>query len=118
MYRTGITIPTKPKSVLGLFDGCLTSIKSDRYFIFIHITGTYRLAINWIYKMLRWNEHLYLYENVVDTNTVVVFFKETKSDFKTISFKKNQKIPRRNSKYKLQNMVKRKMTRTKLEIFC
>jgi len=27
-------------------------------------------------------------------------------------------MPRRNSKQKLQNMVKRKMTRTKLEIFC
>jgi len=49
---------------------------------------------------------------------IPVFFKETKSDFKTISFKKNQKIPRRNSKQKLQNMVKRKMTRMKLEIFC
>jgi hypothetical protein len=28
------------------------------------------------------------------------------------------KIPRNNSKRKLQNMVRRKMTRTKFEIFC
>jgi hypothetical protein len=28
-------------------------------------------------------------------------------------FKKNQKIPRRNSKPKIENMVKRKMTRMK-----
>ena len=43
---------------------------------------------------------------------------ENKSDFKTISFKKYQKIPGRNSKRKLQNMTKRKITndniRTKL----
>jgi hypothetical protein len=42
--------------------------------------------------------------------------KEKKSDFKTICFKINQNIPTRNSKRKLQNMVQRKMTRTKLEI--
>ena len=47
-----------------------------------------------------------------------VFIRKKKSDFKPISFKKNQKIPVSNSKRKLQNMVKRKMTRTKLEIFC
>ena len=46
-----------------------------------------------------------------------VFFRKTKSDFKTICFKINQKIPRRNSKLKLQNMVKREMTRTSLKIF-
>jgi hypothetical protein len=34
--------------------------------------------------------------------------KKKKSDFKTICFKKNQKIPERNSKWKLQNMVKKK----------
>ena len=45
------------------------------------------------------------------------FFRKTKSDFKTICFKINQKIPRRNSKLKLQNMVKREMTRTSLKIF-
>jgi len=45
------------------------------------------------------------------------FLLEKKSDFKTICFEKNQKILRRNSKRKLQNMIK-KMTRTKLEIFC
>jgi len=39
-------------------------------------------------------------------------------EMKTICFKKNQKIPRHNSKRKLQYMVKRKMTSTKLEIFC
>ena len=44
--------------------------------------------------------------------------KKRKSDFEAICFKKNQEIPGRNSKRKLQNMVKRKMTRTKLEIFC
>jgi hypothetical protein len=33
-------------------------------------------------------------------------------------FFKYQKIPRRKSKPKLKDMVKRKMTRTKLEIFC
>ena len=38
---------------------------------------------------------------------------EKKSDFKAICFKKNQKILSRNSKLKLQNMIKRKM-----EIFC
>jgi hypothetical protein len=37
---------------------------------------------------------------------------------KSFFFLKYQKIPRHNSKRKLQNMVKRKMTRTKLEIFC
>jgi hypothetical protein len=37
---------------------------------------------------------------------------------RTLVFKKNQKILRRSSKQKLQNMVKRKMTRTNLEIFC
>jgi hypothetical protein len=46
-----------------------------------------------------------------------VFFRKTKSDFKTICFKINQKIPRRNSKLKLQNMVKREITRTSLKIF-
>ena len=40
------------------------------------------------------------------------------SDFKTICFKKNQKIPRPNSKRKLQNVVKGQITITKLEIFC
>ena len=45
------------------------------------------------------------------------FFRKTKSDFKTICFKINQKIPRRNSKLKLQNMVKREITRTSLKIF-
>jgi hypothetical protein len=40
------------------------------------------------------------------------------SDFKTICFKKNQKIPRPNSKRKLQNVVNGKVTITKLEIFC
>ena len=38
------------------------------------------------------------------------FFKRGKSNFKTIFCKKNQKIPIGNSKRKLQNMVKRKMT--------
>ena len=47
------------------------------------------------------------------------FFYRKKSDFKTIYIKKNQKIPRGNSKQKLKkNMVERKMTRAKLEIFC
>jgi hypothetical protein len=46
-----------------------------------------------------------------------VFFKEKKSDFKIICFKKHQKIPRRNSKRNLENLVQRKMTRTKLQIF-
>ena len=49
---------------------------------------------------------------------VYFIFKKKKSHFKTTCFKKNQKIPRRNSKRKFQNMVKRKMTWTKLEIFC
>ena len=35
---------------------------------------------------------------------------------KPFFFKKYQKIPRHNSKRKLQDMVKRKMTKTKLEI--
>ena len=43
---------------------------------------------------------------------------ERKIDFKTICIKKNQKIHRRNLKRELQNMVNRKMTSTKLEIFC
>jgi hypothetical protein len=38
------------------------------------------------------------------------FFLENKSDFKTISFKKFQKIPGRNSKRTIQNLIKRKMT--------
>jgi hypothetical protein len=42
-----------------------------------------------------------------------VFLKGKKMDFKT-----NQKILWSNSKRKLQNMVKIKMTRTKLEMFC
>ena len=46
------------------------------------------------------------------------FFLEKISDFKAICFKKNQKMPRRNLKRKLQIKVKRKMTRTKLEMFC
>jgi hypothetical protein len=46
-----------------------------------------------------------------------IFSREKKSDFKTICFKKNQKILCCISKRKLQNMVKRKMTRTKFEIF-
>jgi hypothetical protein len=40
---------------------------------------------------------------------------------KKIGFQNNlflRKIQRRHSKQKLQTMVKRKMTRTKLEIFC
>jgi hypothetical protein len=41
------------------------------------------------------------------------FFLEKQSDFKTICFKNNRKIPRRDSKQKLQNMVKRKITRMK-----
>ena len=49
-------------------------------------------------------------------------FVKKKSDFKTFFliffFKKNKKIPSRNSKRKLQNMVKRKIARAKLEIFC
>ena len=45
------------------------------------------------------------------------FFKEKKSDFKIICFKKHQKIPRRNSKRNFENLVQRKMTRTKLRIF-
>ena len=45
-----------------------------------------------------------------------VFFYRKYSDFKAIWLKTNKKIPRRNSKRKLQTMVKRKMT--KLEIFC
>jgi L,D-peptidoglycan transpeptidase YkuD (ErfK/YbiS/YcfS/YnhG family) len=39
-----------------------------------------------------------------------------KIGFQNNLFSENQKIPRRNSKRKLQNMVKRKLTRTKLEI--
>ena len=35
----------------------------------------------------------------------------------TILFKKYQKIPTHNLKRKLQEMVKRKMTKTKLEMF-
>jgi hypothetical protein len=46
------------------------------------------------------------------------FFLEKISDFKAICFKKNQKMPRRNLKRKLQIKVKRKMTKTKLEMFC
>jgi hypothetical protein len=49
-------------------------------------------------------------------------FVKKKSDFKTFFLifflKKNKKIPSRNSKRKLQNMVKRKIARAKLEIFC
>ena len=37
------------------------------------------------------------------------------SEFKTIFFKNNEKIPRCNSKRKLQDKVKRKMTMTKLQ---
>ena len=37
---------------------------------------------------------------------------------KQFFFKKYKKIPSRNSKPKLQDMVNRKMTRTKLEMFC
>jgi hypothetical protein len=49
-------------------------------------------------------------------------FVKKKSDFKTFFFyfflKKNKKIPSRHSKRKVQNMVKRKIARVKLEIFC
>ena len=48
-----------------------------------------------------------------------IFVLEKKLDFKANCFKKNQMIPEAyNSKRKLQNMVKRKLTRTQLEIFC
>ena len=47
-----------------------------------------------------------------------IFVLEKKLDFKANCFKKNQMIPEAyNSKRKLQNMVKRKLTRTKLEIY-
>jgi hypothetical protein len=40
------------------------------------------------------------------------FFLEKKSDFKTICFKKNHRTLRNYSKWKLRNLVKRKMTKT------
>ena len=57
-----------------------------------------------------------LLEAAPDISILLWVFFRTKSDFKTICFKKNQKILRSNSKRQLQNMVKRKMTGTTLEI--
>jgi hypothetical protein len=46
--------------------------------------------------------------SLLPSTSVQNIFKEKKSDFKTICFKKNQKILRRNSRRKLQKHGKKK----------
>jgi hypothetical protein len=84
-----------------------TLIHQNRKFYTIYNRDRCTIFNNW-----RQTTTMYMYLRGGSRHFHALFISET------IFFFKYQKIPRRNSKRKLQDMVKRKMTRTKLEIFC
>jgi hypothetical protein len=66
--------------------------------------GAKSLSVIW--KKVKYNKYITGAENNMSLT------KKEKIGFQNNLFKKNQKIPMRNSKWKLQNITKRKMTRT------